>query len=226
MVLSHFLRFAVTKQDINAPSLKHLFGDVLTPESKTAFFDKLYAWVEGEGGGRAFAEAELLGDRLPPELGAVVTRGPYLRSAIVDRFREFGEVVAERCAAYIARMKEAAEASEYGKADYWKKQREQYMDQFLVNELSRRGLIPTYSFPVHSLTLEVQDGSRFGKFQSQADVALSRDASFGISEYAPGAEVVANGRIWESSGLAKYPKAFMLVGDNYPGRLTTTILAG
>lgn len=209
VVLSHFLRYAVAKQDINAPSLKHLFGEVLSPETKTAFFDKLYAWVEGEGGQRAFAEAEALGDRLPTELASVVTRGPYLRSAIVDRFREFAEDVAERCSAYIARTKEAAEASDYGKADFWKKQREQYMDQFLVNELSRRGLIPTYSFPVHSLTLEVQDGSRFGKFQSQADVALSRDASFGISEYAPGAEVVANGRIWESAGLAKYPKAFM-----------------
>ena len=42
---------------------------------------------------------------------------------------------------------------------YWKEQLEKYMDQFLVNELSRRGLVPTYSFPVHSLTLEVQDGS-------------------------------------------------------------------
>lgn len=210
VVLSHFLRHAVSKQDINAPSLKHLFGDVLSPDAKAAFFDRLHAWVESEGGKAAFSEAEVLGDRLPPDLAtSVAARGPYLRIAIVDRFREFAEDVAERCAAYIARMKEAADASEYGKADYWKKQREQYMDQFLVNELSRRGLIPTYSFPVHSLTLEVQDGSRFNKFQSQAAVALSRDASYGISEYAPGAEVVANGRIWESAGLAKYPKAFM-----------------
>jgi len=38
---------------------------------------------------------------------------------------------------------------------------------------------------------------------------LSRDAVLGISEYAPGAEVVANGRIWESSGLVKYPRMFM-----------------
>lgn len=38
---------------------------------------------------------------------------------------------------------------------------------------------------------------------------LNRDASLGISEYAPGAEVVANGRIWSSEGLAFYPKQFM-----------------
>lgn len=210
VVLSHFLRHAVSKQDINAPSLKHLFGDILSPEAKAAFFDKLHAWVEGEGGSLAFSEAEALGNRLPTDLASsVVARGPYLRNAIIARFREFAEDVAERCAAYKARKDEAVVAEKYDKADYWNKQREQYMDQFLVNELSRRGLIPTYSFPVHSLTLEVQDGSRFNKFQSQAEVTLSRDASYGISEYAPGAEVVANGRIWESAGLAKYPKAFM-----------------
>ena len=40
-------------------------------------------------------------------------------------------------------------------------------------------------------------------------MALSRDAIIGISEYAPGAEVVANGRIWRSGGLVKYPRMFM-----------------
>lgn len=209
VVLSHYLRYALSDQGVNAPSVKHLFGDVLTQESKQTFFDKLNAWVEGEGGSKAFAEAQALGDRLPADLEAVVTKGAYLRNAIVHRFREFAEDVAERCFAYTARTKDAAEAGEYGRANFWKKQREQYMDQFLVNELSRRGLIPTYSFPVHSLTLEVQDGSQHGKFQGHADVTLSRDASLGVSEYAPGAEVVANGRIWESSGLARYPKAFM-----------------
>lgn len=209
VVLSYFLKSAISNQDINAPSLKHLFGEVLSPDSTIAFFDRVHAWIESDVGVRAFAEAEALGARLPGELVAVVAKGAYLKNAIVDRLREFAEDVSERCTAYVSRTKEAAEAGDYGKADYWKKQREQYMDQFLVSELSRRGLIPTYSFPVHSLTLEVQDGNRFGKYQNQADVALSRDATYGISEYAPGAEVVANGRIWESAGLAKYPKAFM-----------------
>ena len=210
VVLSHFFRSAITEQNINAPSLKHLFGEVLTQETKVAFFDRLFAWAESDSGKEAFAEAEQLSETLPEELRTgVASSGPFLKNAIVGRLREFSEDVCERCSAYVARMKESAEVSDYGKAKFWQSQREQYMDQFLVTELSRRGLIPTYSFPVHSLTLEVQDGNRFGKYQRQADVALSRDASFGISEYAPGAEVVANGRIWESSGLARYPKAFM-----------------
>lgn len=209
VVLSHFFLSVISDRDVNAPSLKHLFGEVLTPDKKAQFIDSLHAWVEGDAGSRAFGEAEGLADRLPIELRSIATTGAYLKNAIVGRLREFSEDICERCSAYVARTAEAAAASDYGKAKYWQTQREQYMDQFLVNELSRRGLIPTYSFPVHSLTLEVQDGTKFGPFQHQAAVALSRDASYGISEYAPGAEVVANGRIWESAGLAQYPKSFM-----------------
>src|SRR5680860_310407 len=98
----------------------------------------------------------------------------------------------------------------YQKADYWQRQARKYLEQFLVNQLSRRGLIPTYSFPVHSLTLEVireQGGHQFGFGGSE--IELNRDASLGIAEYAPGSEVVANGRIWTSEGLAFYPKQFM-----------------
>lgn len=209
VVLSYFLRHALSKTDVNAPSLKHVFGDVLHDKAKEEFRDKLNAWVEGEAGIKAFAEAEALGDKLPLDLRSIVCRGAYLRSAIVGRFKEFAEDISERCNSYVAKQKEAAASSDYKKALYWQEQLKKYMDQFLVNELSRRGLIPTYSFPVHSLSLEVQDGSTFNRFQNQADVSLNRDASQGISEYAPGAEVVANGRIWESAGLASYPKAFM-----------------
>lgn len=209
VVLSSFLRHALSKTDVNAPSLKHLFGEVLHDKAKEEFYDKLNAWVEGKAGAKAFAEAEALGDKLPPDLRSIACRGAYLRSAIVGRLKEFAEDVSERCKSYVAKKTSAADGDELKKALYWKEQLEKYMDQFLVNELSRRGLIPTYSFPVHSLTLEVQDGSTFNRFQNQAEVSLNRDASLGISEYAPGAEVVANGRIWESAGLASYPKAFM-----------------
>jgi hypothetical protein len=209
VVLSAFLQHALIKTDVNAPSLKHLFGDVFHDKAKEVFYDKLNAWVESDLGEKAFAEAEALGGKLPLDQQSIVRRGSYLKSAIVGRLKEFSEDVSERCKSYVTKKTAAAEGDELKKALYWKEQLEKYMDQFLVNELSRRGLIPTYSFPVHSLTLEVQNGNTFNRFQNQADVSLNRDASQGISEYAPGAEVVANGRIWESAGLASYPKAFM-----------------
>lgn len=209
VILSHFLRHTISKQDVNAPSLKHLFGEIFHEPAKVEFYDRMHAWMESEAGVLAFTEAEALGDKLPAELSSTVCRGAYLKSAIAGRIQEFAEDVSQRCQSYVAKKTASAEADELKKALYWKEQLEKYMDQYLVNELSRRGLIPTYSFPVHSLTLEVQNGSSFGRFQSQSDVSLNRDASLGISEYAPGAEVVANGRIWESAGLASYPKAFM-----------------
>ena len=209
VVLSHFLRDSLSKKDVNAPSLKHLFGDVLHEPAKAQFFDRLHAWMESASGSKALSEAELLGERLPADLHGMAKKGVYLKAAVVGRLREFAEDVSQRCQSYVARKVDAAAADDMRRASYWQDQLAKYMDQFLVNELSRRGLIPTYSFPVHSLTLEVLDGSTFNRFQSEADVSLNRDASLGISEYAPGAEVVANGRIWQSAGLASYPKAFM-----------------
>lgn len=209
VVLSYFLKHSLSRLDVNSPSLKHLFGDVLHDKAKQEFYDKLNAWLESEAGADALSEAERLGDKLPPGYSTVGMRGASLKDLVVGRLAEFAEDVSERCQSYVSKKTAAAEKGELKQALYWNQQLEKFMDQFLVDELSRRGLIPTYSFPVHSLTLEVQDGNTASKYARQADVALNRDASLGISEYAPGAEVVANGRIWESAGLARYPKAFM-----------------
>jgi len=204
--LAHFLRSAVSKLEVNAPSLKHLFDEKFDEKAKNAFYERLYAWMESDSGARALHEAEELGNLLPDTTSGVVCRGASLKTAITGRLKEFAEDVCQRCISYLEKTDIAAQAEQYKQAAYWSDQLKKYMDQFLVNELSRRGLIPTYSFPVHSLTLEVQNDR---SLYSEPQVSLNRDASLGISEYAPGAEVVANGRIWESSGLASYPKAFM-----------------
>lgn len=209
VVLSAFFKDALSKIDVNAPSMKHLFGEILNDKAKETFYDTLNAWCEGNSGQKAFSEAEALIKKLPVDLQSIGSRGEYLISVIIGRLKEFAEDVSQRCKSYVEKKKSAAANEEWKSAAYWDDQLQKYMDQFLVNELSRRGLIPTYSFPVHSLTLEVQTGSTANKYQHQAEVSLSRDASLGISEYAPGGEVVANGRIWESTGLASYPKAFM-----------------
>ena len=66
-------------------------------------------------------------------------------------------------------------------------EKKRYLDRLLVESLSRAAVIPTYSFPVHSLTLEiVQHRDKQGP--SEGEIELSRDATLAISEYAPGAE--------------------------------------
>ncbi len=65
-----------------------------------------------------------------------------------------------------------------------------------LNFLSRKAVIPKYGFPVDVVELEVRstDGRPTG-------VALQRDLSQAIAEYAPGGKVVANKLEWESCGV-------------------------
>ena len=65
-----------------------------------------------------------------------------------------------------------------------------------LNFLSRKAVIPKYGFPVDVVELDVQstDGQSTG-------VALQRDLSQAIAEYAPGARVVANKLEWKSCGV-------------------------
>ncbi|MDC3309519.1 DEAD/DEAH box helicase [bacterium] len=79
---------------------------------------------------------------------------------------------------------------------------EKYLDRFLVDNLSRSAVIPTYSFPVHSIHLTIIN-SRGNDGEQENTLQLDRDAAMAIGEYAPGAEVVAGGRIWTSAGISR-----------------------
>jgi len=65
--------------------------------------------------------------------------------------------VASRWAAYSRELEnvEGDDAAAYSKRKHWATLRETYFKQFLIDFFSTRGLIPSYSFPVHSLSLEV-----------------------------------------------------------------------
>ena len=65
-----------------------------------------------------------------------------------------------------------------------------------LNFLSRKAVIPKYGFPVDVVELDTRsdDGNRIG-------VALQRDLSQAIAEYAPGGKVVADKWEWESCGV-------------------------
>ena len=69
-----------------------------------------------------------------------------------------------------------------------------------LNFLSRKAVIPKYGFPVDVVELDIRssDGRPTG-------VALQRDLSQAIAEYAPGGKVVANKLEWESCGVKVVP---------------------
>lgn len=215
VVLSHLLLQRITKLAVNAPGLKDLFGDDFNAVALQEFSDWLDRWLSESGGVAAIAEAEGLAGRLPAEIAKTIAlRGPALVSHVREQITVFAQEVHERWQRYADKVTELAAAGEDTRTLQqrlrWSAMRDRYMQQFLVDQFSQRSLIPTYSFPVHSLTLEVtREYGKQGLWGKDGDVSLSRDAMLGISEYAPGAEVVANGRIWTSAGLAYYPRTFM-----------------
>ena len=213
VLLSHYLRFKITDLARNAPTLKDLFGDQLTEEQKQKFRENRDHWLESGAGKSALDEALSLGTILQNEgvndLGLSKTA---LSQYFCARLDDLADEVFERWDIYTRQR--AAVIGDTGSADrqraHWSSMRDSYLKQLLIDQLSRRGLIPSYSFPVHCLTLEVLTESRTSHNSwEKSDIALTRDASMGISEYAPGAEVVANGRIWTSRGLVYSSRIFM-----------------
>lgn len=216
IVLGGFLRARIARTDKNAPELKDLFADPFDAAACAAFDGTLAHWLEGEDGRSALDEATRLTQRLPDGLQHLGLAGPQLREHARERLLEFAQEVHERWQLYEEKRREAFESAGsttskgLAQQQRWVRLAEEYLGQFIVDQCSARSLIPTYSFPVHSLNLEVVREQQQQNYPGQgSDVALSRDASLGISEYAPGAEVVANGRIWTSAALARYPKQFM-----------------
>lgn len=214
IVLSGFFRYRINKQEKNAPGLDDLFGSCFGIAEYENFMDDLDSWIEGSGN-ESFTEAERLAERLPKSISP---QFPLRGIALKEHFREnlgrFAREVSERWQIYSEKINQAkleGDDSASLKAQLrWNNMRERYMQQLLVDQISQRSLIPTYSFPVHTLTLEVtREMSNHNSFGGDSDICLSRDAGMGISEYAPGSEVVANGRVWKSAGLAYYPKMFM-----------------
>jgi ATP-dependent helicase YprA (DUF1998 family) len=211
IVLSGFLRDRIKDLSTNAPSLADFFGKEFQETDYKTFMESVNHWLEGDEGMNHIEEAEKLGARLPSGLGEkIALHDVGLRHKFLEQMNVFAQTVRERWAIYEVKKGEYIDAKEFARAGHWETLQKKYMNQFLVNQLSLQGMIPTYSFPVNSLSLDVtREYNQGGNFPGQSDISLTRDAMLGISEYAPGAEVIANGRVWTSAGLAYYPRDFM-----------------
>lgn len=80
---------------------------------------------------------------------------------------------------------------------YWlEKLRDQFKDQRLIDFLSSCAWLPGYAFPQDIVKLTVRHPNYLGKMR------LERDREIGISEYAPGAAVIADGKVFKSAGVS------------------------
>ena len=198
-----------------APRLRDILVESPTAQARKVFDQDFETWLAGADADLETAAA--LGTRLPPKNADIALDANGLRDMMRRRLMAFADAIWGRWSLMqeaIDELEEQRKTIEKTAADQFQKtdralnalrtQQRLYMNQFLVDQLSRRALIPTYSFPVHSVSLEVINSA--GQTADSALLELDRDGAIGISEYAPGSEVVAGGRVWVSDGISKRSK--------------------
>jgi hypothetical protein len=73
--------------------------------------------------------------------------------------------------------------------------------QEFLGFLGQHNILPKYGFPVDTVDLR----TIYADSERGADIRLSRDLRMAIYEHAPGAQVVAGGRLWTSGGIYRMP---------------------
>jgi len=189
-------------------------------EDERLFLERLDNWISGTTAAKELLLAAQLEELVKPSLlpdqimdlhcePAVL--GQEFRAELADIAAEFGQ----RHRFYISQYDDIKRAAgdnlqQMQRAHRFLKMAHKWAMQPLINFLSRFGVIPTYSFPVNNICLEILTSRKKGGGKPwEQDLDLDRDARIGIVEYAPGAQVVARGRVWTSRGVGFYPKHFM-----------------
>lgn len=196
---------------VGAPRLRDVLGDSLDVSATADLRADFATWLYSEAGMASVRVAENLASDLP---AGIARTGEALGSHARFELDRWINNVAERWQDIHKRYKDAETARKAAededtrrKADaklyIFSNEKARYLDRLAIDSLSRAAIIPTYSFPVHSLHLEIVRERGHQARGSGPDIELSRDASLAIAEYAPGSEVVAAGRVWTSAGISR-----------------------
>lgn len=92
------------------------------------------------------------------------------------------------------KQKDHITASRYGSLIY------KFKDKQLIEFLAKGNVLPRYGFPVD--TVELMQYMKSDK-KSEYELNLSRDLQLAISEYAPGSQIVADGKLFTSRYIRK-----------------------
>lgn len=103
-------------------------------------------------------------------------------------------------------QKANADTNQLGKIKYALESIERLINQLqnepVINFLSSAHWLPSYAFPQDTIRLFVRQSQWTEKMR------LERDREQGISEYAPGAEIIADGKLFKSGGVMRPHRGF------------------
>jgi len=92
------------------------------------------------------------------------------------------------------------EQKKFGKANVINRVIRTLKTKYLINYMSQNNIIPKYGFPVDVVELKIAHHGDQAK-----NLELTRDLKIALSEYAPGSQVVAGGKLWTSRYLKTLP---------------------
>jgi ATP-dependent helicase YprA (DUF1998 family) len=115
--------------------------------------------------------------------------------------RRAGADVRDDLAKVQDRIDALAGERKFGQAAAFERLRTTLASRHLLSFLASRNVLPKYGFPVDVVELDVRTP---GDYEATR-VELTRDLKLAISEYAPGARIVAGKSLWESTGLRVLP---------------------
>ena len=208
IILSRLLDSFLDKDANSSPKISSLLSDDKTKAEELNILE----WLKSEEGRDALECAENLRNYVNPTI-KIGFEAQDLENLFLITWDRFVSSIDDRITQYEEKKIEAYEkAADDDKqlriSNLYAGLKEKYLKQRLTDLFSSSNLIPTYSFPVHTLSLEVINNGN-NSYRNKSDIVLSRDATMGIAEYAPESEVVANGKIWTSRGLATNSNDFM-----------------
>jgi hypothetical protein len=114
-------------------------------------------------------------------------------------FKKVYELYTEEINALLDDQQNAFEKDQ--KVDYISSRIKNYRNENIISFLSKNSILPKYGFPVDTVQLAIND-----KKEKSGGLDLSRDLSIAISEYAPGCQIVANGKLITSRYIRRVNK--------------------
>lgn len=203
---AHSVAFAAFQRDVR---VSRSVGDFFAPDADGVTADGQFVdWLRGRPAYVGQSLARVLPRRARVAIGvddwswvdALVTAPPeepslgWLGRAAEDVRSELAEIDAA--------IASAVASTNYKRAAALQALRNTVLGDDLLGFLARRNVLPKYGFPVDVVPLDL---TRSEDAETARKVELDRDLKLAISEYAPGAEVVAAKRVWVSRGLRTRP---------------------
>lgn len=99
------------------------------------------------------------------------------------------------------RLEESIKARKFNVSKQLEETKRTILSRALLGHLGSRNILPKYGFPVDTVEFNtLNSADPVGR-----KLALDRDLSQAIYDYAPGNQVVAGGKLWTSAGLRRRP---------------------